>query len=342
MQYSETKRKTGQYSSPGLAESDPDQPYATRAHGSNPPVTPRIQLMHETAKRVITSAATEAARPGIRKFRRFLQNLIQLSCRSAPLFHPGLFNVAFDLYFRHTIFYHSFLSQRPGGMRNPGRSLIIRGILLLLLASPAAAQVGFTQTGIASYYGADFHGKKTSSGEIYNMWALTAAHKSIPLQTLVRVTNLENKLSVVVRINDHGPHVKGRIIDLSRGAAAKIGMIRKGTARVRLEVIEADTRPDFAKEKGNTEFYSVSTKRVDVRGFGIQLASFQHMANLIQFTERLKKAGISDSYVQVATVAGKVVHRVVLGGYESKEAADWKLRTLKQQGIDGFVFRIPE
>lgn len=72
----------------------------------------------------------------------------------------------------------------------------------------AHAQPGFTQTGIASYYGKDFHGRKTSNGEVYNMYALTAAHKTIPLNSLVRVTNLTNNLSVVVRINDHGPHKK--------------------------------------------------------------------------------------------------------------------------------------
>ena len=91
--------------------------------------------------------------------------------------------------------------------------------------------------GIASWYGPGFHGRRTASGEIYNMYAYTAAHKTLPLGTYVRVINLENGKSVVVRINDRGPFKKGRIIDLSYAAAKKIGMIEKGTARVRLEIL---------------------------------------------------------------------------------------------------------
>jgi len=221
------------------------------------------------------------------------------------------------------------------------RCNIVLPVLLLLMAGVLHAQSGFSQTGVASYYGTDFHGKKTSSGEIYNMWALTAAHKSIPLQTLVRVTNLTNNLSVVVRINDHGPHLKGRIIDLSRGAAAKIGMIQPGTAKVKLEVVEEDARPDFAKDKGNTEFYSVSLERTKLSGYGVQVASFENMANLIHYMDRLKAAQITDAHVQLATVSGKLVHRLVLGGYASEEDARWKLKTLREKGMNGFVFRIP-
>lgn len=213
--------------------------------------------------------------------------------------------------------------------------------LLLLIAGVASSQEPFTQTGIASYYGADFHGKKTSSGEPYNMWALTAAHKSIPLQTLVRVTNLATNLSVLVRINDHGPHLKGRIIDLSRGAAAKIGMIKSGTAKVKVEVVEEDTRPDFAKDKGNTEFYTVNMERTRLSGYGVQVASFENMSNLVHYMDRLKAAGITDAHVQMATVSGKMVHRLVLGGYASEDDAEWKLKTLREKGMDGFVFRIP-
>jgi rare lipoprotein A len=91
--------------------------------------------------------------------------------------------------------------------------------------------------GIASWYGPDFHGRRTANGEIYNMYGMTAAHKTLPFDTMLRVTNLENGRSVVVRVNDRGPYAKGRIIDLSKSAAEKIGMIGPGTARVRLEVL---------------------------------------------------------------------------------------------------------
>lgn len=95
----------------------------------------------------------------------------------------------------------------------------------------------YVETGVASYYGADFHGKPTSSGESFNMYAITAAHKALPFGTRVRVKNLDNSKTVIVIINDRGPFVPGRIIDLSYGAAKVINMIGPGTARVRIEVI---------------------------------------------------------------------------------------------------------
>jgi rare lipoprotein A len=99
----------------------------------------------------------------------------------------------------------------------------------------------FVQEGIASYYAEEFHGRKTSNGETFDMNALTAAHQTLPFGTLVRVTNKATGKSVVVRINDRGPFLKDRIIDLSRGAAEKIGMIGPGTAEVHLEILEWGT-----------------------------------------------------------------------------------------------------
>ncbi|MDP6533473.1 MAG: septal ring lytic transglycosylase RlpA family protein [Candidatus Marinimicrobia bacterium] len=93
-------------------------------------------------------------------------------------------------------------------------------------------------TGISSYYAEDFHGKLTANGEIYDMYGLTAAHKTLPLNTIVRVTNLDNNKSLILRINDRGPYVKGRILDCSYGAALKLGFIAKGTTKVKIEVIE--------------------------------------------------------------------------------------------------------
>ena len=93
-------------------------------------------------------------------------------------------------------------------------------------------------TGMASFYGQKFHGRKTSNGETFDMWAMTAAHKEYPFGTMIRVTNLKNDKSVIVRINDRGPFIEGRIIDLSRGAAGRIGLIEEGVAKVRLDVLE--------------------------------------------------------------------------------------------------------
>ena len=113
-------------------------------------------------------------------------------------------------------------------------------IAILLLASACAPRMKpktFTQVGYASYYGKEFKGRKTASGERYDPGKLTAAHPTLPFNTYVKVTNLENGKSVVVRINDRGPHKKGRIVDLSEKAAEILDMKTKGTVLVRLEVI---------------------------------------------------------------------------------------------------------
>ncbi len=99
-------------------------------------------------------------------------------------------------------------------------------------------RVLLTLEGVASYYADDFHGKLTSNGEVFDMHGLTAAHRTLPFDSVVRVANLENNKSVVLRINDRGPFVDGRIIDLSLGAAKELDMVQKGTARVRIEVLE--------------------------------------------------------------------------------------------------------
>ncbi len=99
---------------------------------------------------------------------------------------------------------------------------------------------GYAEEGGASYYGKKFHGRRTSSGEVYDMYAFSAAHKSLPLPSFARVTNLDNGKSVVVRVNDRGPFHKGRIIDLSYAAAVKLGYRERGTARVRVEALSPD------------------------------------------------------------------------------------------------------
>lgn len=105
--------------------------------------------------------------------------------------------------------------------------------------APTKAGKGYMEEGMASWYGRKFHMKKTSSGERFNMYKKTAAHRTLPFGTVVKVTNLENGKSVKVRINDRGPWKKGRIIDLSYAAAKKIGMVKSGVARVRIKVVKA-------------------------------------------------------------------------------------------------------
>jgi len=109
--------------------------------------------------------------------------------------------------------------------------------LLIALSSSACAKHNGIQTGKGSWYGKKFHGRKTASGEKYNMYAYTAAHKTLPFNTMVEVTNLSNHRKVIVRINDRGPYAKGRIIDLSYLAAKKLGYANKGVAKLKLRVL---------------------------------------------------------------------------------------------------------
>jgi rare lipoprotein A len=108
----------------------------------------------------------------------------------------------------------------------------------------------YTETGIASWYGPGFHGKSTANGEVFDENALTAAHRTLPMPSIVRVTNLDNGRSLVVRINDRGPFAHGRIIDMSRRGAQLLGFLRKGTAKVRVEILQAESQQEKAAALG--------------------------------------------------------------------------------------------
>ncbi len=124
-------------------------------------------------------------------------------------------------------------------MNNPlTTSALIALLLLMGVDAQARVTAGHTQNGVASYYHDRFHGRKTASGVAYNKNALSAAHKSLPLGTEVRVTDARSGKSVIVKINDRGPFVKGRVIDLSRAAAREIGLTKKGLTKVKVEVLK--------------------------------------------------------------------------------------------------------
>ncbi len=134
---------------------------------------------------------------------------------------------------------------------------------------PLRSHHGFVEEGVASWYGEDFHGKLTSNGEVYDMYAMTAAHKTLPLGVYVRVTNKQNGQSAVVRVNDRGPFVDTRIIDLSYAAAKQLGVVGPGTAPVRIEALgyRADGS-DAAAGYRQPESYAVSAYAVQIGAFG--------------------------------------------------------------------------
>jgi rare lipoprotein A len=177
--------------------------------------------------------------------------------------------------------------------------------------------VGYVEQGIASWYGPDFHGGRTSTGEIYDMDAMTGAHPTLPLPTWVRVTNLENGKSVVVRLNDRGPFAKGRIIDLSRAAAVGLDMVRAGTARV--EVVSlAGTAPAAAQPAAAAYF--------------AQAGAFGSRANAEAFAERLRAAGIPGVAVTDSSADGRALFRVRAGPAATLPEFDALIERLRAAG----------
>ncbi len=183
---------------------------------------------------------------------------------------------------------------------------------------PTVVSVGWEQEGIASWYGPDFHGGTTSNGERYNMYAMTAAHKTLPMNTMVRVTNRRNGRSVVVRINDRGPFVSGRIIDLSYSAGKRIGIDKTGTAPVRLKVLGFDSiiASVAAKRSGAVK------EEVVLSGFGVQVGSFRRLEGARLYKERYDNfEGRYRTKIRKFIVGGAPLYRVWMTGFKSEEEA---------------------
>jgi rare lipoprotein A len=163
---------------------------------------------------------------------------------------------------------------------------------------PSAA--GYVEQGIASWYGPDFHGGRTATGETYDMDAMTGAHPTLPLPTWVRVTNLDNGRSVVVRLNDRGPFAKGRIIDLSRAAAEQLDMVRAGTARVEVMSLAGAAQPATAPPPAAAAYYA-------------QAGAFGSRENAESLAARLRDAGIPGVTVTESASGGRPLYRVRAG-----------------------------
>ena len=186
---------------------------------------------------------------------------------------------------------------------------------------------GYAEEGIASWYGPDFHGRKTSSGEIYNMNAFTAAHKTLPMHVSVRVTNQANGKQCVVRINDRGPFVKGRVIDLSYGAAQQIGMVGAGTAAVRVETLGyREPGP-----RGTPPVYTQPDSYI-AGPFTVQVGAFAMPQNAQRLAEELR-ATYGDASVVESWVNGQLFHRVRVGLYQSMEEAEKARLAFEEKGM---------
>lgn len=222
---------------------------------------------------------------------------------------------------------------------------------------------GYSETGLASWYGPGFHGKRTSSGQPYNMYAMTAAHKTLPLPVRVKVTNLENGKELMVLVNDRGPFHKGRIIDLSKSAAQALGVLAKGTARVRVTVVD---RPKGGASSASP-VHKPATESVMASGVEtfplseadaptvidlpiqpnvtapsptqsnagriyIQMGSFVNQANAYALRDKLRLQGFNNAHVLPVTVNGLSLNRVRLVGIASLSEANQLSQRLQRLG----------
>jgi rare lipoprotein A len=206
--------------------------------------------------------------------------------------------------------------------------------------TPQIVKVGEKFRGMASWYGKDYHGKRTSSGEIYNMYDHTAAHKTLPMNTRVRVTNLRNGRSTVVRINDRGPFSDDRIMDLSYAAAKDLGMVGAGVVPVEIEVLGYDSHISkelnaTAASTGSSQgtFGALSTQdlssdqRADETqalqsGYGVQIGSYRRYRGALIVKKRNENVdGKYQAIIQKSSVDGMPLYKVVLVGFESEQEA---------------------
>lgn len=201
-----------------------------------------------------------------------------------------------------------------------------------------------TQSGKASFYADKFEGRTTASGEKYKHNKLTAAHKTLPFGTKVRVTNLSNSKQVEVVINDRGPYVDGRIIDLSKSAAEQLDFINQGLTEVKMEVVDAGdgkgkTQPVTIEKVSvdEKEFYDLSISRLSPKGFGIQIGTYQELVNLMRLSENLKNSYKRDVAIQVKVINGIKYYSIILGQFSKRPKAAGFLQDVKKKFPDAFI-----
>lgn len=193
---------------------------------------------------------------------------------------------------------------------------------------------GYRERGIASWYGKKFHGHTTSNGEIYDMYQMSAAHKSLPLPSFVRVTNLDNNRQVVVRVNDRGPFHDKRLIDLSYAAAYRLGVLQHGTARVEIEAITPGSAAD-ARLLATEKLSPVSSDRAAITGRTLQVAALSNEANAQRLAAQLGAQLDEPAMVVPVERGDRTLHRVQLSPLTGRHTLNWLLQQLSQAGYPG-------
>ncbi len=226
---------------------------------------------------------------------------------------------------------HSSVMDKKTYSHPTMRPYVIRGIKYY----PTVVSVGDRFAGRASWYGPNFHGKHTSNGERYNMYDMTAAHKTLPMNTIVKVTNRTNGLSTVVRINDRGPFVNTRIIDLSKSAASKINMIGAGTAPVNIEILGFETKGK--KRIPTKKELKRSPQKKSLGGFAMQIASFTKIQGALKTQELYDNTDGYTTVIKDMEYKDGRIFKVWLKGFKSEQEA----RDYKAQGhfANAFIVR---
>lgn len=202
---------------------------------------------------------------------------------------------------------------------------------------PMKSARGYQERGVSSWYGKKFHGKRTSSGEPYDMYAMTAAHKTLPLPTYVRVRNLRNGRSVVVRVNDRGPFLHNRLIDLSWAAASKLGIVGTGTGIVEVSAIDVDNyQPEAAPQLASAAASTPVAPAPAAAGEGtlfVQVGAFGEQDNANRLQQQLSDKGISNIVIHRDASGGRTIYRVRIGPLANVEAVDRVTLDMQEYGI---------
>ena len=202
-----------------------------------------------------------------------------------------------------------------GGIYKVGNPYVINGVTYVPHEDP-----NYSETGIASWYGPQFHGERTANGEYFDMDLVSAAHRTLPMPSMVRVTNLENGKSMVVRLNDRGPYARGRIIDMSKKAAELLGFQAAGTAMVRVEYVGRAPLEEGAPVQVAVRQEAPKKIEAEPKGIYVQAGAFGNPANAEKLKARLQAIG--PTKVHTAVVNGTNFYRVRIGPYANVDDAD--------------------
>ncbi|MGD9977120.1 MAG: septal ring lytic transglycosylase RlpA family protein [Bacteroidales bacterium] len=232
--------------------------------------------------------------------------------------------------------------------------------ILLVFSFSSTAQMGYVQEGKASFYGDEFEGRTTASGEKYSHKKATCAHLTIPFGALVKITNLDNNATAIVRVNDRGPFVTDRIIDVSQSVAQRLGMLEKGIVNVKIEVIDSNgigvqknepinqnnidtlNTPEKVKQEKRdtagtesiqtityddkryspTELFTVNINPAEQKGYTIQVGSYKELANILRIASDVQSTFKKEVKLQVASINGEKIYRLMVGSFNSRQEAE--------------------